>query len=226
MIDESVVDPDGTGDRRLRRSLLEVLARAFRDNPMNVAIHGPRPAQRLRANRAGLRALVLDSAGLATSRVVLHEGRVVGGFVALAPGRYPLPAPRLARQLSCWLGQGARAMDRWSRVTNDLMVVHPNYPHWYLAVLGVEPAWQGRGVGGRLLEALMALAEAGPFPIYLESDREPSVRFYCARGFAVVQAVRIQGVDCWCLARGAPGVRSGADAPGAQRVLCDPVREP
>ena len=38
-----------------RRSLIGVLARAFRDNPMNVRIHGPDPRRRIRANAAGLR---------------------------------------------------------------------------------------------------------------------------------------------------------------------------
>jgi GNAT superfamily N-acetyltransferase len=218
MIDESVVDPDAAGDPRLRRSLLDVLARAFRDNPMNVAIHGPRPAHRLRANRAGLRGLVLDSAGLTETRVALRGGRVVAGLIAVPPGGYPLPAPRLRRQIGCWLGQGARAVDRWSRVTEELRLIHPDFPHWYLAVLGVHPDYQGRGLGSRLLDALVArAAEDGAQPIYLESDREASVRFYRTRGFGIQRELRIEGVRCRCLLR---------ESAGAGRDLCDPVREP
>lgn len=188
------------GDRT-RRELLDVLARAFRDNPMNRAIHGPHPARRVRANRAGLRALLLDLHPWTCARVIRNEeGRVVGGFVAVPPGGHPLPGASLRRQLGCLFWQGARAMDRWGIVTQTLGREHPLAPHWYLSVLGVDPAWQGRGFGSRLLDALRALVREEPRPIYLESDRPESVSFYCARGFERLGEVWIFDVQCWRLA--------------------------
>ena len=53
-------------------------------------------------------------------------------------------------------------------------------------------------------------------PIYLESDRESSVRFYLARGFETRAETTLGGVRCWCLGRGFAG---------ANRDLCDSVRE-
>jgi len=212
MIDESVEDPD----RAARRALLEALSLAFRDNPMNVAIHGPRPRRRVRANRAGLRALVLDTAGQTVTRVIRDQERIVGGFVAAPPGLFPVVVPNLHRQIACYVTQGARAMERWSEVSSNLGEYRPDQDHWYLAVLGVIPECQGRGLGGRLIDELIRRVDADPHPLYLESDREASVRFYLSRGFTVRAEETLDGVRCWCLGRGFAG---------ANEDLCDSVRE-
>lgn len=213
MIDESIADPDAGA----RRELLDVLAQAFRDNPMNVAIHGRKPKRRVRANRAGLRALVLDTAVEAVARVVRHQGRVVGGFVVVPPGAFPLSSPSLVRQFGCHWRQGAAAVEQWRAVTELLGRYHPAEPHWYLAVLGIVPWWQGHGFGSRLLGELDRVVASDVCPVYLESDRESSMRFYLARGFALRTEVRFQGIQCWCLGRGFAGAGGN---------LCDSVREP
>lgn len=212
MIDESIADPD----LRQRRELLDALALAFRDNPMNVAIHGPRPKRRIRANRAGLRALVLDTASEAIARVIRHETRIVGGFILVPPGGFPLSGPGLGRQIGCFLGQGARAMARWGSVTDSLGYFHPYKRHWYLSVFGVEPGCQGHGLGSQLLDELERIVCSDPCAIYLESDREASMRFYLARGFSLHTETTVQGVRCWCL---------GKESSGADQDLCDSVRE-
>ena len=212
MIDESIADPD----QGARRELLEALALAFRDNPMNVAIHGSSPGRRLRANRAGLRALVLDSAAGAMTRVIRHDGKVIGGFVVVPPGGFPLPSPSIGRQIGCLLAQGGRAMERWSAITNSLGQFHPGEICWYLAVLGIMPGQQGHGFGNRLLDELLRIIESDPCPVYLEADREQSVHFYLARGFETRDETVLQGVRCWCLGRGFAG---------ADRDLCDSVRQ-
>lgn len=212
MIDEAIEDPDP----RARRALLEVLAIAFRDNPMNMAIHGPRPSRRIRANRAGLRALVLDSAGRAETRVIRYRGRVVGGFVAAPPGVFPISNPNLSRQIGCYLRQGGRAMERWRSVADQMGEYRPIENHWYLGVLGVLPEFRGRGLGGHLLDAFGELVAEDPYPIYLESDRAASVRFYLGRGFMVREETTLDGVGCWCIGRGFSGESTD---------LCDSVRE-
>ncbi len=193
-------------DRRTKQALLEVLAQAFLDNPMNVAIHGPDPKRRLRANRAGLRALVLDSGPAALTRILRAEGRVAGGFVVLRPGGFPLDPPLIRRQIGCMLYQGIRAMECWGRVNHELRLIHPEEPHWYLAVLGVAPWAQGRGSGRALVEELGQLVAQQPAPIYLEADRPQSVRFYQALGFESRAEIDVLGVRCVCLGRGFRGV--------------------
>ena len=62
-------------------------------------------------------------------------------------------------------------------------------PHWYLFVLAVEPACQRQGIGGALLQPVLALADAAGQPCYLETHVESNVRFYQRHGFAVMSAV-------------------------------------
>lgn len=203
-------------DRAARRALVGVLARAFRDNPMNVRIHGPDPARRVRANAAGLRSLVLDQAERLESRVIRYESTVIGGFVLARPGDFVLPRPSFRRQFECFCLQGRRAMAAWSEVTAGVPAHRPQTPHWYLAVLGVEPTWQGRGLGAALVRAIDDLAARDPGPLRLECDRSESVRFYRAHGFEVRAEGSVHGVPVWCLGRDplregdARGVRTGA----------------
>ena len=58
-------------------------------------------------------------------------------------------------------------------------------PHWYLWVLGVDPVYQGQGVGGALLRAGLARADASHLPCYLETTNAENVPLYHRFGFLV-----------------------------------------
>lgn len=201
-------------DRAARRALVGVLARAFRDNPMNVRIHGPDPDRRVRANAAGLRSLVLDHVGRLVSMVFTLDSEVVGGFVLAPPGVFSLPRPSPRRQIECFLLQGRSAMAAWAEVARGVPDHRPRVAHWYLAVLGVEPVFQGRGVGSALLAAIGDLVARDPGPLVLECDRPASVAFYRAQGFGVQAEGSVLGLPIWCLGREAAAARApdGADS--------------
>ena len=38
---------------------------------------------------------------------------------------------------------------------------HPHEPHWYLSIIGVDPAQRGQGLGSRLLQHTLAASRAG-----------------------------------------------------------------
>lgn len=58
--------------------------------------------------------------------------------------------------------------------------------HWYLAILGVAPAYQSQGIGGSLLQPLLNQADSTGLPCYLETSTEGGIRFYQRHGFEVV----------------------------------------
>jgi len=58
-------------------------------------------------------------------------------------------------------------------------------PHLYLAVVGVRPGFQGRGIGGALLAPVLLLADEEGLPCYLETFVSSNVRFFEHRGFEV-----------------------------------------
>jgi hypothetical protein len=178
-----------------------VLARAFRDNPLNRAVIGGSERRRVRANRAGVAAylpIALDCARVLAAR---DEGALAGVLVATPPWRWPIPGPGLAGIVRLLLGQGLRVAQRWSDVSRALREHHPQGPFWYLATLGVEPERWGCGAGRALLAEFLGLVDADAAPAYLETDRPELERYYARLGFAVRERVAVRGVPVLLMER-------------------------
>ena len=71
---------------------------------------------------------------------------------------------------------------------------HPQEPHWYLPLIGVEPARQGRGLGATLLRTALAECDAAQLPAYLESTNSRNRPLYERHGFEAVGEIRV--ADC------------------------------
>jgi GNAT superfamily N-acetyltransferase len=64
-----------------------------------------------------------------------------------------------------------------------LETLHPQDPHWYLAFVGVEPKFQGRGIGRALLAPVLNVADETGALCYLETPFPETHRYYDALGF-------------------------------------------
>jgi ribosomal protein S18 acetylase RimI-like enzyme len=63
---------------------------------------------------------------------------------------------------------------------------HPRKPpHWYLAIMGVDPQSQGRGFGSMLMQPALEILDAQRTPAYLEASTPRSRALYERHGFAV-----------------------------------------
>lgn len=69
----------------------------------------------------------------------------------------------------------------------------PQEPHWYLAVVGADPAAQGQGHGAALLRSGLAKADADGLPTYLESSKPDNLPVYEHFGFSVLGEVQLPG---------------------------------
>jgi GNAT superfamily N-acetyltransferase len=67
---------------------------------------------------------------------------------------------------------------------------HPAEPHWYLPLIGVDPARQGRGLGSALLKQSLALCDAQGLPACLESSNPRNTPLYERHGFQVTGDIR------------------------------------
>lgn len=76
-------------------------------------------------------------------------------------------------------------------------------PHWYLWALGVAPESRRHGIGGALLEPVLADADLSGTPCYLETQTEQNVGFYEKRGFRVAHEAEpdLPGIRLWSMVR-------------------------
>jgi len=72
----------------------------------------------------------------------------------------------------------------------QMMHYHPEEPHWYLALIGVDPSRQGRGLGAALLRHTLARVDRERLPAYLESSNPANVPLYQRHGFEVVGTIQ------------------------------------
>lgn len=192
----------GTARAEEARQIAELLARAFCDNPLSVAVvDSAKPGRRLRASRAGIRNLVEVALVHGEVWTARNGGAPRAALVASPPGQHPLPAAPVAqRLLTPWL-QGWRVARRWAEVFEALQQHHPLGRHWYLGTLGVDPPGQGRGVGTQLLRRWLRRVDEAGGEVYLETDRERNVSWYQREGFCVLAAIHVLGVPVWCMRR-------------------------
>jgi ribosomal protein S18 acetylase RimI-like enzyme len=62
---------------------------------------------------------------------------------------------------------------------------HPKFPHWYLPWFGIDPAAQGRGLGGELMRHCLRVVDEDHLPAYLDSTNPRNIPFYERHGFVV-----------------------------------------
>ena len=173
----------------------QVIARAFRDDPLQR--YGlPDRADDETVSPLMFEALVRGS--LATSDVwttpalegVAVWRRPVGGVVDAPPATANdehAPAADDPDDLGRIIGP--EAAGRFGRFFEAIGPVHHELmpgPHWYLAILAVDPASQGRGIGGALVRRGLQDAARDSLPAYLETATERNVAFYVGLGFRVV----------------------------------------
>jgi len=181
--------------------VIELLARAFRDNPLNVAVIRGGAERRLRSNRFGMRALLPMARDHGELWVLRAGVRACAALVGVPPLRHPLPPPPAGLRLRTLFGQGLGVAVRWARVFEELDRLHPPEPHWYLGTFGVDPARQGRGLGRALLAAWLGRVDADAAAVYLETDRAENVPFYERAGFGTVRETSVLDVPIWCMRR-------------------------
>jgi len=68
---------------------------------------------------------------------------------------------------------------------------HPDEPHWYLPLIGVDPAQQGEGYGSALLAHALRLCDEDGTPAYLESSNPKNIPLYQRHGFEVLGTIQV-----------------------------------
>jgi ribosomal protein S18 acetylase RimI-like enzyme len=127
----------------------------------------------------GGRALENDSA---------HVANDFGGAAFwLPPGVYT-DADAVEEVLSEALQKRVRSSA--SAMLEEMDKYHIQEPHWYLPMIGVDPAHQGEGIGSALLRHALAQVDEKGLPAYLEASSPANVPLYQRHGFEVLGEIR------------------------------------
>jgi GNAT superfamily N-acetyltransferase len=178
-----------------------VTCRALADSPTSIAIYGDDPLQGLAGLYGELGPFfeqlpspqmaafagdcVIATAGMAP------PGGCIGAFMAGDATEGLLRTPAAA------VGDPARAHVFWAHwALADLAE-----EHWHLGPVGVEPGFQGRGIGGALMRAVCDWLDEGGRLAWLETDKQRNVRFYSSLDFEISAQATILDVETWYMRR-------------------------
>ena len=116
-----------------------------------------------------------------------HVGRFAGAALWLPPGVHPDEEALRA------VFRGSVPAERQAAifgVFEQMARYHPSAPHWYLPLIGVDPAHQRRGHGSALLQHALARCDGDHAPAYLESSNPANIPLYERHGFAVLGTIQ------------------------------------
>lgn len=170
------------------------LARAFDDDPVMAWVF---PDAGARQSRLARFFAIEAEATLPQGEVWMSEG---GHSAALwsPPGHWRMNLSTVLR-VAPLVGARAPLLLRGFRGVEHR---HPRWPHWYLAVLGTDPAMQGRGLGSAVMAPVLNRCDEQGIGAYLESSKEANVPYYRRHGFEVVEVVSLlRGPQLWLMWR-------------------------
>jgi len=189
--------------RSARRSdvpaLARVLGRAFTEDPVMAWLQ-PDLGRRAATLPGFFGALTRYHflAGGGGAEVAIGDSGVGGAALWDPPGRRHQSSreqvamlPAVIRAFRGHLGAG-RAL------TEAMQAVHPEEPHWYLAIIGSDPQVRGGGYGHALMRSRLDRCDAEHAPVYLESSNADNIGYYNRFGFDVTGEITMpDGPTLW-----------------------------
>ena len=174
--------------RKARRDELNrfaaVLARAFyEDPPMRWVISDDSRREHLLRRSF---ALYLRELWFKQGQCYATES-VAGAAVWELPGQWQAGVRDQLRLLPSMVRINGRLLPRILRALAVLESNHPTEPHYYLPLVGVEPGWQGRGLGSALVRPGLQRCDHERMPAYLEATSPRNRALYERHGFEVTE---------------------------------------
>jgi ribosomal protein S18 acetylase RimI-like enzyme len=124
-----------------------------------------------------------------------HGGAAaMADFSAAALWLPPGVAPDPASLQSLSIPQTPERQAAGAALRDEMQRYHPQKPHWYLWMIGVDPRRQGQGLGGALLRHTLAKVDETGADAYLESSNPVNVPLYARHGFeplGVIEALDV-----------------------------------
>lgn len=111
-----------------------------------------------------------------------------GAALWLRPGVHP-DEERLGELMESTASAAAR--EAGGAIFEQMAKYHPKEPHWYLPLIGVDPAHQGRGHGDALMRYALERLDREKVPAYLESTNPRNISLYRRHGFEELGTIQV-----------------------------------
>lgn len=167
-----------------QQAVIGVITLAFSGDPM-ARWAFPDPATYLAAMPEVARAF--GGNGFAHGTAHLVDGGLAAAMW-LPPGVHP-DSDRLAALTEEHVPEGR--LGDMMQVFEQMEAYHPADPCWYLPLIGVDPACQGRGFGSALLRYALDRCDREGSPAYLESSNPRNVPLYQRHGFEIMGTIQV-----------------------------------
>ena len=191
------IDRDSSGEAA------EVLALAFEDDPfIRYLFPGQADISRVRQlfhficeSRLELEWPLIGTAS---------EGKLTGVACVSMPEKKKWPPALTGKYEILQSSIGDISANRMSRFSKLSQKYAPKQSHCYLAVLGIHPEFQERGLGAVLVDAVGKMSESHPEStgVFLETAKQANVTFYEHFGYRLVAKDKLDDiVDFWYMFR-------------------------
>ena len=132
--------------------------------------------------------------------VYASSEKLEGVAAWLPPRKAPFGARQIIRSVPLPVvlrfgRQGANRLRAYGSYINNLHRRLVPYPHWYLQIIGVDPAYQGQGFSGRLPRPVLERIDREGMPCFLETNTDKNVAIYRRFGFEVVSEDKLPGTE-------------------------------
>jgi ribosomal protein S18 acetylase RimI-like enzyme len=115
----------------------------------------------------------------------------VGNYSGTALWLPPEVHPDLDRMLALIENSGSDEAKKYGpKVFEKKSSYHPNEPHWYLTLLGVDPLHHGEGLGSVLMKHAIVTFDLDNKFAYLESSNRKNIPFYERHGFELLGTIQ------------------------------------
>lgn len=112
----------------------------------------------------------------------------VGTALWLRPGVHP-DEERLVELMESTASPGAQ--EAVVAVFEQMAKYHPEEAHWYLPLIGVDPAHQGKGHGDALMRYALEQIDREKILAYLEASSPRNIPFYRRHGFEELGEIQV-----------------------------------
>jgi ribosomal protein S18 acetylase RimI-like enzyme len=184
----------------------KALARSFLHDPMMLYIFPDEPQLE---KKLFLLFQVMVRYGLRYGEVYAPSSNIEGVAIWLSSDNMDMS---LAKMEKCGLSEFS------SQVSPEVMTkliylndfasarnkIHAPFKHWYLAFIGVDTDYHGKGFASSLIKPMLQRLDGEKLSCYLETATEKNVAIYEHFGFKLIEKMLVPGteVEFWAMMRG------------------------